>query len=263
MSAPATPELPAFQRVQRTFTAHMRDPQGSPAPAGIEDRRMAIYRGLLFNNVRSFLGNSFPVLQKVLGEDGWSALVRDYFRTHRAHTPLFPRMPQEFLHYLREERGEVSRDAPFLAELAHYEWVELALALDPREPDYRGVDEDGDLLAGAPAWNALAMSLSYRFPVQNISPQFMPDTPAAEPIYIVACRDGEDKVGFLELNAVTARLVELLQAGGGRCGRELLEQIAVELRHPEPEAVVRGGLDILVDMRRRGIVLGTLAAGAG
>jgi hypothetical protein len=245
------------------FTAHMRDPQGSPAPAGIEERRMAIYRDLLFNNVRSFLGNSFPVLRKVLGDERWSALVRDYFRAHRAHTPLFPRMPQEFLQYLQEERGQVSGDAPFLAELAHYEWVELALALDPREPDFHGVDEDGDLLGGVPVWNALAMPLTYRFPVQKISPEFTPDAPAGEPTYIVACRDGEDKVGFLELNAVTARLVELLQAGGGRCGRELLEQIAAELRHPESEVVVRGGLDILADMRRRGIVLGTRAAEAG
>ena len=47
--------------LQLAFAAHIRDPQNRPAPAGIEDRRMAIYRELFFNNVRDLLGRGFPV----------------------------------------------------------------------------------------------------------------------------------------------------------------------------------------------------------
>ena len=35
-----------FQQVQQAFIAHIKDPQ-QPVPAGIEERRMAIYRELL------------------------------------------------------------------------------------------------------------------------------------------------------------------------------------------------------------------------
>ena len=58
-------ELPRFQQVQQAFTRHMRDPANAPAPAGVEDRRMAIYRDLLFNNVQTFLAGCFPVLRKI------------------------------------------------------------------------------------------------------------------------------------------------------------------------------------------------------
>ena len=36
---------------QYALTAHIRDPENQPAPAGIEDRRMGIYRDLIFCNV--------------------------------------------------------------------------------------------------------------------------------------------------------------------------------------------------------------------
>ncbi|MDH4254937.1 MAG: DNA-binding domain-containing protein, partial [Gammaproteobacteria bacterium] len=54
-------ERPAFQRRQYEFAAHIRDPDANPPPAGIEDRRMAIYRELFYNNLLSLLGSTFPV----------------------------------------------------------------------------------------------------------------------------------------------------------------------------------------------------------
>ena len=61
----------------------------------------------------------------------------------------------------------------------------------------------------------------------------------------------------MELNPVSARLFTLLQQAPGRTGRQSLEQIAAELRHPDPDTVINGGLQILEDWRKRGIVLGT------
>jgi hypothetical protein len=43
-------DLPEFQRKQYEFAAHIRDPEKNAAPPGIEDRRLAIYRDLFFNN---------------------------------------------------------------------------------------------------------------------------------------------------------------------------------------------------------------------
>ena len=256
---PPVADLPRFQQVQQAFTRHMRDPDNAPAPAGVEDRRMAIYRDLLFNNVQSFLAGCFPVLRKISSDTMWLELMRDYFRTHRAHTPLFPKMPREFLQYLEQERGHRPGDFPFLLELAHYEWVETALIFDSRNLDFSGVDRTGDLLNGVPVFSPLAMALAYKFPVHRIGPEQLPETAPEQPTYLVVYRNREDKVGFLELNPVSARLLELLQQADGRPARLLLQQIAEELRHPDPAAVERGGTEILEDLRRRDVILGTRA----
>lgn len=255
--SPAVAERPRFQQVQDTFTRHMRDPDHAPAPADVEDRRMGIYRELLYNNVESFLAAGYPVLRKITSDGTWHALIRDYFREHRAHTPYFPKMSGEFLRYLEQERGPRAADFPFLLELAHYEWIETALTFDAREPDLDGIDPAGDLLAGVPVLSPLALPLMYRFPVHRIGPEFLLMEAPAQPTYLVAYRDAGDAIGFLELNPVSARLLELIKGGAGDSGRALLHGIATELRHPDPALVERGGANILADLARRGVILGT------
>ena len=117
--------------LQRRFAAHIRDPDRNPAPADVEDRRMKVYRELFFNNVSSLLAGNFPVLRALCDDDAWRALVRDFYSRHRCRTPLFPEVAREFLRYLQDGRAPHQDDPPFLLELAHYEWTELALSLDP------------------------------------------------------------------------------------------------------------------------------------
>ena len=252
------PEKYAFQEIQRAFAGHIRDPDGRPAPPDVEDRRMEIYRQLFFNNVAQLLSRTFPVLFKILGDENWNRMIRDYFSRHESHTPLFLEMPREFLQYLEQEREETESDPPFVYELAHYEWVELALSIDEREPDLDTVVADGDLLEGIPEISPLVWSVQYRFPVHRISPDYQPSEPPDSPTHLVIYRDADGRIGFLEVNAVTARLIELLVDGNVESGRGALLKIAEELDHPRPDTVVEGGLAILEDLRRRGAILGTL-----
>lgn len=257
---PGGPDTPGgFQAVQHRFAAHLRDPERCPAPKDVEERRMAVYRDLFFRNVEGFMAGCFPVLRSITPEPQWLALIRDYFARHEAHTPLFPKMPQEFLQYLEQERGEAAGDPPFLRELAYYEWVELALSIDTREIDDEKVDPEGDLLAGEPVLSPLAWPLAFRFPVHRIGPEFLPEAAPGQPTYLVVFRDRADKVGFIELNPVSARLLDLLQKEGGQSARALLERIARELGHADPEVVVRGGLEIMQRLRARDVILGVRA----
>lgn len=249
-------ERERLRRAQLEFAAHIRDPEHAPPPAGIEDRRLNIYRELFYNNLRDLLGRSFPVIRRILGDEGWSRMVRDWLVQHRARTPLFLELPREFLGYLEDER-DAPDDPPFLAELAHYEWVELALSIDERDCDDSGIDRDGDLLGGHPVLSPLAWSLAYTWPVHRISPEFQPAEPPAEPTRLVVYRDRADEIGFLEINPVTARLLELLErAVGASSGRDCLLQIATELGHPSPDTVVAAGAAILEDLRARDVILG-------
>ena len=249
----------SFQELQYQFTRHIRDPQQVPAPQDIEERRMGIYRDLLYRNVESFLAGSFPVLRKTLKDTDWHELIRDYFRSHRARTPLFPKMPQEFLQYLQNENAATAKLYPFLTELAHYEWVELALSLDVREIPEQGIDPAGELLSGRPVLNELSWSLAYHYPVHRIGPDYRPGEKPAQPTCLFVYRDRQDKVRFIELNSLAARLVDCLKENkDNKSGRELLTDIAAESAHPEPEVVVRGGSALLEDMRAKQIILGVV-----
>jgi hypothetical protein len=248
-----------FQRQQRQFADHIRQPDQHPAPADVEARRMAIYNELFYNNVDSFLAGSFPVLRRITPAAQWHALMRDFLANHACCTPLFTRLAEEFLDYLEHERGAREQDYPFLLELAHYEWVELALTLSDADQALPPLDPNGDLLSGHPVISPLAWPLSYRFPVHRIGPDDLPAEPPSSPTYLVVYRDRHDKVGFLEINPVTHALLEALDNDPALSGLAALESIAAVLNHPNPSTVVEAGTDLLHDLRRREILLGTAA----
>jgi len=250
---------------QYAFAAHLRDPENVPAPADIEDRRMAIYRDLFINNVTNFLRQSFPVLSNLMEDNRWKMLIRDFYRDHKSHSPLFPDLPKEFLDYLANEResgkhSDAQADPPFLYELAHYEWVETGLALAEEAPADPAIDPAGDLLSNRPVTSTLAWLFAYAYPVNEIGREHQPESPAEQPIHYLLFRNESDQVKFLKLNIVSARLFELLSTGTALSGKAALTTIAAELKHPQPDKVVASGSAILDQWRSKGIVLGTLPA---
>lgn len=255
------PNRPRFQQLQYEFAAHIRDPERNAAPEEIDDRRLGIYRELFYNNVQSLLAGTFPVLRKILGDARWHRIMRDYYARHVAHTPLFLEMPQEFLKYLQEEH-ELDDDEPeFMLELAHYEWAELAVSILEDEPDLELIDVRGDLVDGVPVVSPTSWSLAYSYPVHRIGPEFQPDSPADDATFLVVYRNLDHEVGFIEINAVTARLIELLERDEKRSGREVLTQIAEEIGHEDAGKVIEAGRDILDRLRRHDVILGTAQPG--
>lgn len=245
-----------FQALQRQFAAHLRNPGHAPAPAGMEERRLKIYRELFYNNVEGFLANAFPVLRQLTGDAHWHAMVRDFFARHQSHDPLFHALAEEFLRYLEDERGAVAGDAPYMQELAHYERVELALSIAEDELSPALADPNGDLLEGAPLISPVAWALAYDYPVHRIGPGFQPTEPGAAPTYLIVYRTRQDAVKFTEINAVTARLMALIEANPQASGRTHFTQIAAELG-VDAEGIVAAGHAMLLGLRARDVVLGT------
>jgi hypothetical protein len=245
-----------LEELQRRFAAHLRDPATTPAPEGIEERRLQVYRELFFDNISGSLAGTFPVLRAILGVERWTALVRDFYRDHRCRTPLFLEIPREFVDYLADAREARPGDPPFLYELAHYEWVELALAIDEHDLAAAAADPTGDLLAGIPVLSPLAWPLAYRYPVHRLGPQYQPAEPPAEPSFYVARRDRADKVGLIQVNAVTLRLVERLREYPELTGAAHLAALADEIPQLERDAIVAGGAEALREMLAADVVLG-------
>lgn len=251
------PDKPAFIERQYAFAAHIRDPQSNPAPADVEDRRMAIYRGLFYRNIESFIAGGFPVIRKLYNDADWHRMVRDFMAHHQSRSPYFLEISQEFLTYLQQERRPEAGDPPFLPELAHYEWVELALSVSDAAIDIDLIDPNADLFNGHPAISPLAWVLSYRWPVHQLGPDFRPAEPPEQNTHIVVYRDRKDQIRFVLINPVTARLLYLLEEDASLTGRDALEKIAAEMQHPKPEVVIQGGLQALEQLKSQGIILGT------
>lgn len=247
-----------FQQSQYALAAHLRNPQQNPAPPGIEDRCLVVYRDLFYRNIESFIANGFPVLRSLTDDSHWHAMVRDFFTLHRCESPFFLDIAREFIAYLEQTRGEVAGDPPFLLELAHYEWVELAMEVND-EPLPKDVVPNGDLRDQVPVLTPWMVLLSYAYPVQLIGPDYRPQLPPETPTFLLVYRDQGDGVHFLVLNPLTARLIELLN--GEQPGYDALEQLASESGHAEPAQLIDYGLDLLTEWRHKGIILGTRSQG--
>lgn len=251
-------EIPDFQKKQFAFAAHIRDPEHVAAPEGVEDRRMAIYRELFFNNIRNLLANMFPVLRKLHTDEKWHRLIRQFMQRHRAETPYFLQLPQELLEFLQNEYTPEEDDFAFLVELAHYEYIELALSISEEVNDLTGVDPEGDLLKNIPVKSELAWVYAYQFPVHRISSDFIPQEPAEQPVFLAVYRRNNDKVGFLELNPVTARLLELIANNDSqKTGEALLRSLAEEINYADVDALVQHGAAALKEMRELEILTGS------
>jgi hypothetical protein len=184
--------------------------------------------------------------------------VRAFFATHRSHTPFFRQIPDEFIQFLQNEWPPDAGYPDFMLELAHYEWMELVLAVSTREPERDRINPSGDLLSGMPVLNPVLAVLAYTYPVHRIRPRYQPGPEEKEQTHLLLFRNQAGLVRFNVINPITARLLLLLQ-DGQRSGREVLVQLAEETQHPAPEALLSFGAGILEDLLTKGAVLGTLA----
>ena len=242
-----------FKSKQLEFAAYIRDPENNPLPADVNGQRMAMYRELFFNNIEGFLSGNFPVLRKILNDQQWLALAQDFYAKHPCQSPHFSQIPEEFLDYLQNERDS-SEDFPFMLELAHYEWVEMALSIAKDElADYHPNPEN--LLNQVVALSPLAWSLAYQYPVHKIAPAFLPLEAPEQPTFLIVYRNREDDVNFIEITPITYRLLEIIQEQEQPVIDACLKQVAKESNHPDPELIVAGGLQILKDLAEKTIIV--------
>jgi hypothetical protein len=235
--------------LQHAFTAHLRDPDTVPVPAGVDGRRMGIYSDLIFNNVSALLSDFFPVINSLLTEEQWRVMVRNFFISHHSQTPYFMELSGEFVNYLSQR--QLTGDLPdFLTELAHYEWIELAIyTMDHALPDKalpeRTLGESG--LALTP----LAQPLAYQYPVHQIRPDFQPDEPGEQPTYLLVFRDESESVRFFELQPLSFHLLHDIQQNPGLVPGEWLQDKAADLGFDDSDTFIRNGLSLLASFNEK------------
>ncbi len=167
---------------------------------------------MFFNNIRALVSSAYPVLKSLYDDEDWTRLVREFFVEHRSRSPLFPEVPREFLRYIQEQRQSREGDPPFILELAHYQWVSVALNIEATELEEIEADQAGNLLEESPVLSPLAWPVSYNYPVHEICKEFQPGEPPEEATHLLVYRRRDDKVRFMKINAVSRVLLDHMQA---------------------------------------------------
>lgn len=248
-----------FQSLQKALAAHLRDPEKNPAPGNVEERGLQIYRTLFINNIAGFISNTFPVLRSLYSTGQWDELVRMFYSRHKSHTPYFAQIAREFLDYVENEHAMRDCDPPFMLELAHYEWIELALsnAEQDGEEDI-ALDPAGDVIENCPVISPFAWRLCYEWPVHRIRADYRPAKPGDEPTWLIVHRTRNERIGFVEINAATALLLETIERHPGTGTGQLIKTItAGNDGGGKQRVLVDGARQILEELRDKGIILGT------
>ncbi|MEO6697886.1 MAG: putative DNA-binding domain-containing protein [Paraperlucidibaca sp.] len=207
--------LPEFQRLQYAFTAHLRDPQAAPAPAGIKPERLATYRELLFNNVINFVDITFPIAKAQLGEALWSRLTQRFFADFHCTSPFFYDISLHFREFTAALDWPELIALPWLESLMHYEWMELVADIDERPLTARldadalshslADNQDPHLQLAGPAW-----ALAYQWRVHEWRESTDVSIVAQQSVCLMALR-ADDAALSLQIHEITPFAAFLLE----------------------------------------------------
>ena len=237
-----------FQRYQAQFTAYIRNPALNKKPPKINASRLAVYKNSVFNNIVDSVSACFPVCQMVIGKRAWQKLMRDFIANYASASPIFREIPQQFLQFL----APIETVPAYIKQLAHYEWIELAIGM--QQTELVAVSDLTDLLNEKPVLAVASKLLAYDYPVHQISKQFKPKN--TQPTKLLVFRNIENQVKFIELNAITYRLLQLIEENE-MTGKQALTLLAKEIQQADVAVIIKFGLEILMDLSRQKAIVGS------
>lgn len=249
-----------FLQVQQHFTGWLRHPEATAAPAGIEPRRLAIYRELLFNNVMTFVEGTFPIALALLPESLAQRLKSGFFADFECHSPFFYDISLQFREYVDSLDWPELTQYPWLPELLHFEWMELAadIAEDPNPSADAGTSLAADGFPGGPdqilRLAAPVWPLAYQWRVHA----WHRGTDAAglqpAPVCLLVCRDREEQVQTVEVEPLAAWLVEIIQGEpGGISLQALADRLSAATPGLDNDLAISACTRILATLNASGI----------
>ncbi|TWD50402.1 DUF2063 domain-containing protein [Pseudomonas sp. SJZ131] len=240
----------SLHQQQNALTRYLRDPENCAAPVEMDAARVQVYRDLVFNNLSLLLSGTFPVLVKILREEDWRVLLRAFLRDHRAQTPKFGEIAREFVGFIA---GGLPGDWPvFMAELAHYEWVEMVLQQAADQP--LPASDAESMLERPLRVSPLAWPLAYAWPVQLLGPNYQPDAAPDQPTLLLVRRAEDWSVKFAELSPLAWRLLQRIGEFPALDGRAHLQGLAQEAGAAGSSEFMENGWALLQQMHAQRVV---------
>lgn len=243
--------MPKLADIQNQFCERIRDPENTKSPVDISANRMQVYQELIYNNVEEALITVFPICHKLLSASKWQHLIRQFLVEHQASKPLYRQISEEFLQFLLQQPSD--EQYPYLTELAHFEWIELALDVDQQSLDQLMTNSVADINAGMIHVSPLAWNLVYRYPVLAMVEQQCELPLEENNVFIIAYRDRHDQFSFYQTEQFTYTLLDMLTNNTAMSARQLFQAVAEQYQQDLAQTE-KIGLEILQQLQQRDII---------
>lgn len=188
---------------------------------GTRQKGLDQYRRLIRNNIHNAMVQAFPIAFTVLSETRWSTLIDDFHAHHSAVTPQVWKLPLEFYSFVKANNYTDKFSLPFLNDLLHFEWIEIAVhTMEDQAP--RPFCQEGDTLSDiivvAPEYRMIRL----KYPVHLYAAEEALHHPGD--YFLLIFRTSDFDVQFVDLPALHAFYFE--QIAGGNTVREILKEVA-------------------------------------
>ncbi len=244
--------LSDFRQYQFALARYLRDPLDVPVPEGVDPSSAAACTQEMVKHLRDVLEPAFPVTQALLDEDIWEHAVRLFLKDAPSHTPWASTTQRAFVDHVCESPDMQNLPA-WLQDLAHFEWLQNAVVTAPVQ--WPVFNTSADVMKHAVVLNPTHVEAAYEWPVHCIDTDHKPDD--MQSTYVSMLRDMNDELHVFESSVFRGQLLDLLREG--QTGDQALRVLAHWLSHPEPDAFVREGAELMAQLKREGIVLGARA----
>lgn len=242
-----------LSQFQALFGSCLRTQQEIPT-LHMPQRVALLYQQLIFNNIQSFLNQCFPICQEILGEESWQSLTRYFFEHYPLHHPYALEINSDFVQFLASihatEKKHHLAIPDYLADLAHYEWIELKI----------DTLNDIDLTTISPVFedyylNPSVHNLHYSWAVHQISPLTIPTEPVDT--FLLVYRNISDSIEFMELNAFTHVFIQIMQDAKQPFANlnSLIEYFSQEIHYPDIETLIPFATSLINEFKQKGILL--------
>ena len=242
-----------FRQFQFALARHLRDPLSAVAPEGVSAADVTVCTQEMVRNLCEVLEPAFPVTHALLGDEIWEHAVRLFLKDAPNHTPWASAVQRAFVDHVCES-PDMQRLPAWLQDLAHFEWLQSAVSTSP--VSWPAFDAQGDVMQRVVVLNPTHVEAAYEWPVHGIDTDHQPDD--MQSTYVTMLRDSDDALHVLESSVFRGQLIDLLR--DGQTGEQAFMVLAMWLSHPEPEAFVREGAQVMAQLQREGVVLGTRVA---
>jgi uncharacterized protein len=218
--------------------------------AGIEERRIEIYRNAVFSGVRRVLEKAYPLTKAALGDE-WEQLISEFFANHDCPSPHLWKMPRELYAYVEKRGSEI----PWLIELLYFEWIEIEVHMGPDISVE--CQDDGDILSDPLVMNPEHRLTRFTYPVFREKTEHL--RPGAHFLFTYR-HPGICDVRFLELSPLLAVAIASL-AIHPMPVPEVVELSCDQLGLSFDEKICENVLEFFENMLAQGAALGFTSRG--
>jgi len=116
--------LNSWSLAQDAFLVSLKNPD-LPNPPGIggSKDRFNVYRNNVAVSLRDALGETFPIVKQLVGEEFFAGMAQAFVREHLPQTPVLLEYGGAFPRFI--ERFPPADGVPYLADMARVEWAWL------------------------------------------------------------------------------------------------------------------------------------------